>query len=288
MYSLFAKKFHSKFRENWDNNLPNVKYSINGHMYGSLNPSRGLEFKYHSRLRWHVFSLNSSFVPLECDDKCQERQDEVAAFVGSEEGMGDLTINWAGPNALTAQTGTVGNSFRLGPTQSTSFDMLPTEAGEYRFWVSDYDKLGMFATFSVYDDGSYVAPQYVVSDEEGLSGAAIALISVGCIMLVAVLAVLVVVIRRPHLVGLSQAPYCISSSMDDSTTELNAGVPKSESYREYTSGHADSVHELVVCGWCGDKHINGAQNCTKMLAFLKSHPEVRKGVVTAPKNEVMI
>jgi hypothetical protein len=270
LHKLFGKKYHAKYREQEEFGLGNTKRSLNGYMYGSLNSDVGMEFKYHTKIRWNVLTMNTTMSEFDCDDKCQEKKEngqenDKLMYAGPATSFGALTVNWGAGNSLVSRGGVTGNSFTLDVAQSTTFDMIPTQAGTFRFWVSDYDMLGMVGTFDVYDDGSYTSvKKQSSSSSSGMSGGAAALITIGTLMLLGLIVALVVVVKRPDLVGLNTTRF---ACIDDSTAGLNMGNTTSD------APIAAAGPPMLVCTWCGDSHINGAQNCTKMMTFLKANPQ---------------
>jgi hypothetical protein len=267
MFSRYGK-FKDKWRTEPQGVLTNMKRSMNGYMYGNLNMHMKMEFKYMRKIRWNVLVFNTT-VSFTADDKWEEKRDEMN--LGPETAYSDVTISWAG-NLVTAEhISTPMDTVTVPAATGITLDMEASVAGsDFLIQVQGYEQYGMMASYSVFDDGTYVPPTVKkVSSDEGWSKSAVTGVSVVMCLVAVALFALIFVVRKQKNVQYTR-------TLDESSTVV---------FNPALALEGDSSHgkDAPKCAWCGQPH--SAQDCKQMIEFANKRSMAIEGRVSTKANK---
>jgi hypothetical protein len=164
LHDFFDKKYHDKYREEAEYAIPNTKRSINGHMYGNLGASTGMEFDYGSRVRFNVIVQNTTmhWIPSEEEEGVEEGEEEVMYDVwGPSQGWTNITVNMG-----HEMGGSMIHNFDGESTQTLDYHCLMN--GTTVMIDADYfNAFGVSAYFTILDgNGTYVPDDYEYEDDD--------------------------------------------------------------------------------------------------------------------------
>jgi hypothetical protein len=150
LHDFFDKKYHDKYREEAEFAIPNTKRSINGHMYGNLGASTGMEFDYGTKVRFNVIVQNTTMNWIPKED---EHEHEDAYMWGPSQGWTNITVNMG---------------HEMGGSMVHNFDGKSTQTLDYQCMTEgtvliDVELFNMYGVSSYFttleDDGTFVHEQ---------------------------------------------------------------------------------------------------------------------------------
>jgi hypothetical protein len=207
LHDFFGKKYHDKYREEAEFAISNTKRSINGHMYGNLGATTGMEFDYGTRLRFNVIVQNTT---IRFEAKEDEHENDRAYMWGPHEGWTNITVNMG-----HEMDGSMIHSFKGESTQTLDYHCLMN--GTTVMIDADYfNSFGVSAYFTTLDDDGTYVPQED-GDDDALPSSTGTILAVVFACGFAVMVVGLVVYARKSIFKSDSYAKC----MDDSTTEMS-------------------------------------------------------------------